>query len=405
MNIFTIPSWYPSDFDPLWGKFCETQVKALAEVFSDDNFAISLWGQTSKQNLLFAREPVKSIYKYLSFKSTTTQEQKLSDNVLTFTTPVLTWTRKILDGNIKSIVLANEKNFLKFKAKVGHPHLIHAHVGYPAGFIAMKLSQKYHLPFIVTEHLDPFPTEFYLDSKGKIASILSHPMKNCHSLIVENLTLQKCMEEWGFSNTICIPNMVDETNFGRAEVNKNSTDFTFFFLGGMIDRKGVMILLKAISLIDRDTKISVRLGGSGSSINEYKAYAKEIDVGDRVKWLGFLNEAEVLREYQQCDAFVLPSKSENLGMVLIEAIACGKPVISTACGVPEVIVNASNGVLVEVNNAEALALAMLTMKENYSKYDPAVIRRDFENRFSRRVVAEQIMEVYRKVTYDYRASL
>ena len=61
MNIFTIPSWYPSKLNPAWGIFCKEQAEALAKVFPDSNFGVSLWGQNNDNTLLCAKDHVKNL--------------------------------------------------------------------------------------------------------------------------------------------------------------------------------------------------------------------------------------------------------------------------------------------------------------------------------------------------------
>ena len=83
-----------------------------------------------------------------------------------------------------------------------------------------------------------------------------------------------------------------------------------------------------------------------------------------------------------------------------EAIASGKPVIATRCGGPEFIVNNQNGKLVNIGDVFALAKAMKTMAEELENYQPEIIRRDFEQRFSRQVVVKQLIDLYWQVLKD-----
>ena len=85
---------------------------------------------------------------------------------------------------------------------------------------------------------------------------------------------------------------------------------------------------------------------------------------------------------QKCDVFVLSSLHETFGVVVGEAMACGKPVISTRCGGPEFIVNEENGVLVDVANAQALAGAMEDFIADRVSFDPQTVRASVVNRFS-----------------------
>jgi len=115
-----------------------------------------------------------------------------------------------------------------------------------------------------------------------------------------------------------------------------------------------------------------------------------------VSWLGSLNRDQSLQEFQNCDAFVLASRHESMGIVFAEAMACGKPVICTKCGGPEFIIDHNTGFLVNPENELELVEAMIKMIDNYRNFSSEAIRNSFENKFSVPKVADQIMEVYKQ---------
>jgi glycosyltransferase involved in cell wall biosynthesis len=95
--------------------------------------------------------------------------------------------------------------------------------------------------------------------------------------------------------------------------------------------------------------------------------AKKLGISDRVRFLGYLGEDEVIRELQTADLFVLPSFVEGLPVSAMEAMAVGVPVIATnIAGTSELIEHGKTGLLVRPSDAKALAEAVITMIENYS---------------------------------------
>ncbi|MFA6661181.1 MAG: glycosyltransferase, partial [Bacilli bacterium] len=88
---------------------------------------------------------------------------------------------------------------------------------------------------------------------------------------------------------------------------------------------------------------------------------------------------------------------ETFGVVLIEALALGKPVISTRSGGPEDIVEETNGLLVPTNDREALGKAMQYMVENYNTYNPQEIQQRCHEKFSEASVAKRLVNVYQQV--------
>ena len=106
---------------------------------------------------------------------------------------------------------------------------------------------------------------------------------------------------------------------------------------------------------------------------------------------------------QQSDMFVLPSRSETFGVVYIEATACGLPIIATDCGGPKEIVTPQNGVLIPMDDTDALANAILHMTAHLSDYDRQAIAADCQARFSPEVIAKQLTDIFEKVLAAYAA--
>jgi len=101
-----------------------------------------------------------------------------------------------------------------------------------------------------------------------------------------------------------------------------------------------------------------------------------MEIQKKVNFLGLISNDHVHAEMKSADAFVLSSHYETFGVVLIEALACGKPIIATSCGGPECIVNKKNGLLITPRDIEKLVLAMKTIEKNImlKRYKMIVMR-------------------------------
>lgn len=134
------------------------------------------------------------------------------------------------------------------------------------------------------------------------------------------------------------------------------------------DWKGIIYLLEAILIAKRiKPDISLRLVGSGDRVDYFKMYAQKLGINKNVKFVGLKINNELILEYQSSKVIVLPSitESESFGMVLIEAMACKKPVIgSNVGGIPYVIDNEQNGLLVPPKDPKALAEAVNKILNN-----------------------------------------
>jgi glycosyltransferase involved in cell wall biosynthesis len=100
-----------------------------------------------------------------------------------------------------------------------------------------------------------------------------------------------------------------------------------------------------------------------------------------------------------CDLVVLPSLSEGFGVVLIEAMACGKPVVATRCGGPEEIVTPETGILVPPGDEIALAKALHDVLSDQQRFDPQEIRRRAVDNYAYGNIASRITAVYREVLH------
>lgn len=394
MNIFIIPSWYPSPTHPFTGVFFKEQAEALAQFYTSSNLAISTWGSHNEELLLWGKDPLKSILKLAQFSSVQPFEKKIADNLTEYFSPALTWSRKVLQGNIKSIIKINENHFLSFQAKAGPVNIIHAHSAYPAGWVAMILAKKYKIPYLITEHMGPFPFKDFLLKSGRLSPYLAKPFQQSFATIAVSPQQKKTLEQWEIPRVHYIPNLVNETLFHPlADRRQEPEPFTFFSLAKLAPEKGIADLLKAIKLLG-DKDFLFRIGGDGQYKHQYQALAQQMGISDKIEWLGFLSREKAAKEFQNCHVFVLPSLYEAMGVVYAEAIACGKPVIGTRCGGPESIINASNGLLVEPGNADALAGALMHMYNNHHTYNATEIREDFCSKYSRPVVCRQLMDIY-----------
>lgn len=398
MNIFIIPSWYPSTSSPIAGIFFKEQALYIAERYKNINIGISLWGQ-SDADFAINRKPIsslKALYHYFKTDKRT-RLTSLRNNLHEVFTPTLNLPVKILGGNVNSIIKANISNFRTFQEKHGKVVIIHAHVSYPAGYVAMVLAEHYKIPYLITEHMGPFPFEAFLSGDGSIKPELSLPINKANKVIAVSPKLGNDISKFGLQKPIFIPNVIDEDFFYPSEKSSTGT-FQFFTLATLSPEKGIDDLLAAITLVVKTKKdVNFKIGGAGSLLSHYRNKSIALGLEPYVEWLGELTRSEAREQYQQSHAFVLPSHGETFGVVYAEAIACGIPVIATRCGGPECIVDETNGLLANVKDPQDLADNISYMLYHYKNYDARKIRKGFEDKFSKNAVVPQIMKVYQTI--------
>lgn len=393
MNLFILPSWYPSNSSKTSGLFIRDQVEALANLDPTINVIVSLWGHAecalSIRN--FWMWPKKIAWRLRQKSNSITKK----DNLYEILNPKITWSDRFPFGGVRQLINVNRRNFLVAQEKFGKIDLIHAHVSYPGGFIAAQLSHEFNVPYVLTEHMGPFPFENLIINGRPLPEITTAFMQSKANIAVSD-SLAKRLLTFGYDARYVIPNVVDERRF-NFEL-PSSRKIIFFTLCKMIELKGVEHLLKSIALWNPPAShIEFRIAGDGPKLSKFKAMTTQLGLSDRVSWLGAICPTDVPKMMNECHIFILPSTHETFGVVYAEAIASGKPVIATRCGGPESIINQGNGLLVNVGDIEGLSLAMQNLSNNLSDYDSLFIRRDFENRFSRRAVVDQLKSLYNEV--------
>jgi glycosyltransferase involved in cell wall biosynthesis len=398
-HIFVIPGWYPHRCFPFEGLYIREQALAIGEIHRDWRVTLSLWGQGRTYLSLshLWRSPLCPFDSRRGPPPLTAP-----DNVSELTTPAFTSDLWLLGGNRERILAANRENLRRATERFGPPSILHAHVSYPAGWVAMRLSRETGIPYVVTEHMGPFPLPYFARPDGRLSPLIREPLENADAVIAVSPRLAEGIESFGLERPRVIPNLVDERLY-QARPFRGEPPFTFFTLCGMEIGKGIPDLIDAIArLLDsleppaRD-QVRFRLGGEGPFLDRYRRDAEARGLGRCVEWLGLVPRDRAREEFQSCDCFVLASHHESFGIVYIEAMAAGRPVIATRCGGPEAFVNERNGLLVEVGDPAGLTDALRTMLSRARAFDPAAIRAEFLQRYSRPAVVRDLESVYAEV--------
>jgi|LakMenEpi03Aug12_release.lakeMendotaPanAssembly.Ray.scaffolds.fasta_scaffold34117_3 glycosyltransferase involved in cell wall biosynthesis len=399
MNVFLIPTWYPNSNNKLAGIFTYEQVLILANADQNSNFIVSLWGQEEEGYL--NRRLINNLKKVAWYLFAPKNKILIQQNYFEIFNPLLNWTPRLPFGGISRTINVNKKNLeiaLKHFNKID---IIHAHVSYPAGFIAYKLSKMYNIPYVITEHMGPFPFK-NLTINGKPIHEIYTAVNNSNCTISVSPSLSEKMASFGLLKPCVIPNLVDEDLFYPDYESKN-TKFKFLTVSKISYDKGIDLLLKAISCWKPDpNKIEFIIVGNGDQIDNFKKLSIELNISNLVKWVGTYDRINLPILFRSVDAFVLFSRFESFGIVYAEALASGIPIIATPCGGPEFFINSRNGILTNSFDINDLSNSLKQMYENYIIYNKRDIRNFFYNNFSKKVVAEKILDTYNKVLNNYK---
>lgn len=395
MNVFVIPSWYPTERSPLSGIFIREQVEAIAEFGRDIRPIVSNWG--FDDGLMPVRSPKVALAAIRWRLSRDRPGIREVGGICEAFRPMLGFSSRLVGerGALSSLIRVNLENFRRASKHLGSISLIHAHVSFPGGYVAKMVAEHYGVPFVVTEHMGPFPFPSMLDSLGRPRKEIGAALQSAARCIAVSPALATRIASFGYATPEVIPNMVNEDMFAPA--TGKSDRFVFLTVGSITSAKGIDVLLRAVALWNPPLDVEFHIVGDGPQLGEFQELARTLGINDRVRWLGEMRRSDIPTLYRNCHAFVLPSTLETFGLVFAEAIACGKPVIATYCGGPECIVNDANGILMQPGDVVSLANALETVHRDPTRYDPETIRADFLARFSRSAVVDKIVTLYRQV--------
>jgi glycosyltransferase involved in cell wall biosynthesis len=378
LHTLTLTPFYPTEQDDARGCFVAEPLAALAEVGVDST--------------VFAVEP---IYRARSRGS--------------LSAPAAQWIRYLaLPGGVGlptagACLFARIKRMVRAMARKRRIDLIHAHAPLPCGHAAMLLSRELRVPYLVSVHgLDAFSTVQVSGKAGEWCRRISHEVYRSASRVIciSEHVREKVLEGTGGScRTTVVYNSADPTLF--APVSAGPPDsLTILSIGNLIPIKGHELLIRAASsLASEFPSLRWEIIGDGPERHRLQSLANELQVADRVSFMGRRSRTQVADALRRCTLFVLASHYEALGCVYLEAMATGKPVIGCrGQGIAEVIRHGRNGLLVGCDNEGELTLAIsMLLRDEPGRCKMSIAAREtILDRFTLTQQAENLARVYRE---------
>jgi len=303
-----------------------------------------------------------------SLKNMNLRPKQIDDNVFVYPTSSYNPMTFIFDGyRIASKIFNNEKIDI---ITTQDPLL--------TGLLGYILKKRYCVPLNVQIHADYLDNKFWLN-KSKIAHFLNilgkFIVKRADSIRVVSSKIKNYLEKCLLipSNKIfIIPVFVNINKFIEYNplyiIKQKYSDYEniILFVGRLAEQKNIPNLLKAIpNVITKFPKTLFLIVGEGKEIKKLENMIDTFNIKKNVKFEGLVDNNNLLEYYYSCDLLVLPSYYEGWGLVAIEALACGKPVVMTDVGCAnEIVINEKTGYVVPINDSKALAQKIIYLLEN-----------------------------------------
>ena len=380
-HILVIPSWYPCYPGDIGGSFFREQ-------------AIALKMACFKVGVIFPQ--MRSLKNIL--ETTNGVKKEVDDGVNTYRDSFLNFTPRCNSIMQKNWLKRGEKLFELYIKDNDKPDLIHAHSLFNGGLLAHRLNKKYNIPFVIAEHSSAFLRGLVSDNQVIHARSAVNDAAYC--IAVSNELGGVLNGKFKTKKWIYIPNIVSKAFLDAdfKKISNNESGFRFINICFLEKNKRVDILIRAFDILCRKfSNIELEIGGVGPELRNLKKLTRRLGLEDKIRFHGRLTRSEVLERVSDADAFVLSSDYETFGIVVIEALALGKPVIATKCGGPESIVTGDVGFLVDKNSPGDLASAMALLHKNGENYNPRRIRDYCVREFSEGSVIRRLAVVYNNI--------
>jgi glycosyltransferase involved in cell wall biosynthesis len=235
-----------------------------------------------------------------------------------------------------------------------------------------------------------------------IKRIEKRAVKRAEHIISISPFIRSTFEEQIRGKIYDIENPIDDAYF---QVPQRATAAQLLFVGRLIPRKGVHTLLRAFAFLHhRMPKATLRIAGGKVFANESRTYPKELKefitkagLQEAVTFIGEQDKSAIMEEYSKCAAFVLSSVLETAPMVIMEAMAAGKAVISTDAGGARYLVeHGQTGLIVPPEDERALGNALYEILSNENRLEAMgrQAKKVAKQRFHAAAIARQTREVY-----------
>ena len=288
--------------------------------------------------------------------------------------------------------------------------IIHSHWIIPQGFVGAVIRRMINIPHILSVH----GTDIHLINSKKLLKSLFRFVGMNTDLITTNSThtdllVQKCLSS-AASNTFVIPMGINIPDFlNNRKSSSDNCRKEILYVGRLIFWKGVQILIEAFSqILKTQYDCILIIVGDGPIKGDLEELAYNLHISSSVSFLGNISQKDLNYRYSKANVFVLPSinymeQTEGLGVVLLEAMASGVPVIgSNIGGIPDIIEDGVNGLLVSPGDPQGLADAIIQILENpelAARFREAGLK-TVRDRFSWDKISDQFIEVYQEVLHE-----
>lgn len=281
--------------------------------------------------------------------------------------------------------------------------MTHAHYVFPSGLISLYLKKRFNIPYVVTAHGGDINK--MAKKNEQIRKMSKAILQNANHVIAVGEELAETITrdfEVDASKISVMSMGIDRKVFHapkeklavQQELGMDPSKKNILFVGNVIQEKGVEELIMAFNEISSCSDgVALYIVGSTKDVGFYNKIEPLAKSNPAISFVEPMPQPELVRYFQAADTFVLPSYIEGLGLVALEAMACGTPVIATNVGGLHYMLKGGAGQLVEPRNVEQLADAMQLAISGEFEPNIAEIQRLLELHDSEQII-DKLVAIY-----------
>ncbi len=290
--------------------------------------------------------------------------------------------------------------------------IIHSHQPYSLGSEALKFSKKLNIPLVFTYHIKYEDYAHYVPlipksiSKKYIRKITTNYSNRCDNIIAPSTAIKKMLVDREIKSPInIIPSGINIDNFKkdvgqkdeiRKKYNIKSDDILLITACRLTEEKNLEFLVRSFAKIkQRYNDVKFMIVGDGAVRKDLEKKAEELGIKNSIVMTGLVDRTEIVGLYQASDIFVFASKTETQGLVAVEAMAAGNPVVAIkASGIEDMVRNNEDGFLTSESEEEFSESVLKIINDKNLREQMSAQAKINSERFSISPWIEKIIELY-----------
>lgn len=373
-KILFFSSWYPIPQNPTHGIFVQRHAQAVALL--NDACVLYCVGVNEKPKQKLVKKTEKNFSEYFYFYD------KRNKNA---------WTK------FKTLDKLYSEGFGLILKEFGKPDVIQINIIFPVGIFAEKIARKNKIPYVISENWTGYHPEDG-SYRGVIKTrVTKKVVKNATIIVPVTQHLERSMRQHKLAGRyMYVPNVVDTDLFSLSP-RENENETVFLHISSFNEeQKNPFSFIEAFEKINFEfPNTKLIMGGDGKNISALKTLAEKLNTTKEKIVFHFTPLGkELVKLYHASDVFLLNSNYENLPVVILEALCCGLPVISSDVGGTYEYVDERTGIIFKQPSAENLYKAMKEFLQKKNFWDKNKIRNYAVSEFSYAVISKKFDEVY-----------